>query len=98
MRRREFITLLGAAAVAGPRSAIAQQPDRMRRIGVLMGFAESDSEAQAYVAAFREGLQKFGWTDDRLGSGRGKVCYCRCSSAGPRTPRAAPGEGSQTEA
>ena len=64
MRRREFITLLGGAA-AWPLAARAQQPDRMRRIGVLMGFAESDPEAQAYVAAFREGLQKLGWTEGR---------------------------------
>jgi hypothetical protein len=53
MRRREFITLLGGAA-AWLLATRAQQPDRLRRIGVLMGFAESDSEAQAYVAAFRD--------------------------------------------
>ena len=64
MRRREFITLLGVAA-AWPLVARAQQPDRMRRIGVLMGYAEDDSEAQAWVAAFREGLQKLGWTEGR---------------------------------
>jgi putative ABC transport system substrate-binding protein len=63
--RREFITLLGGAAVAWPLTARAQQIDRMRRVGVLMGYAESDREAQAYVAAFREGLQKFGWTEGR---------------------------------
>ena len=65
MRRREFITLLGGAAVAWPLAARAQQPDRVRRIGVLMGYAESDLEGQAYVAAFREGLQKLGWTEGR---------------------------------
>ncbi len=65
MRRREFITLLGGAAVAGPVAALAQQPDRMRRIGVLMGYAESDAEGQARVAAFREGLQKLGWAEGR---------------------------------
>jgi putative ABC transport system substrate-binding protein len=64
MRRREFITLLGGAAV-WPLGARAQRSERMRRIGVLMGYAESDREAQAYVAAFREGLQKFGWTEGR---------------------------------
>ncbi|HLN48407.1 MAG TPA: hypothetical protein VK251_02775, partial [Steroidobacteraceae bacterium] len=56
MRRREFITLLGGAAVAWPLRARAQQPERMRRIGVLMGWPESDSEAQAQIAAFRDGL------------------------------------------
>ena len=65
MRRREFITLLGGAAAAWPLAARAQQPDRMRRIGVLMGFAESDPEAQAWIAAFREGLQKLGWAEGR---------------------------------
>src|SRR5438552_14271572 len=64
MRRREFITL-GGAAVAWPLDARAQQPERVRRIGVLMGFPESDSEAQAYIAAFRDGLQKLGWTEGR---------------------------------
>src|SRR6266516_4111310 len=65
MRRREFIRLLGGATVVWPLAAHAQQPDRMRRIGVLMGYPESDSEAQAYIAAFREGLQKLGWTEGR---------------------------------
>jgi putative tryptophan/tyrosine transport system substrate-binding protein len=64
VRRREFLTLFGAA-VAWPIAARAQQPDRMRRIGVLMGFAESDREGQAFVAAFREGLQKLGWAEGR---------------------------------
>jgi len=53
MRRREFLGVLGGA-VAGPVSARAQQAERMRRIGVLMGFPESDSQAQSYIAAFRE--------------------------------------------
>src|SRR4030095_17159546 len=65
MRRREFITLLGGAVVSWPLAARAQQPDRVRRIGVLMGFAENDSQAQAMIAAFREGLQKLGWTEGR---------------------------------
>ena len=65
MRRREFIRLLGGATVVWPLAAHAQQPDRMRRIGVLMGYPESDSEAQAYIAAFREGLQKLGWAEGR---------------------------------
>jgi putative ABC transport system substrate-binding protein len=64
MRRREFIALVGAAA-AWPLAARAQQPDRMRRIGVLMAHPENDPEFQAYVAAFRDGLQKLGWTEGR---------------------------------
>jgi putative ABC transport system substrate-binding protein len=64
VKRREFITLLGGAA-AWPLGAVAQQRERMRRIGVLMTFAESDLEGQAYVAAFREGLQKLGWAENR---------------------------------
>jgi len=65
MRRREFITVVGGAAVSWPLAARAQQPDRIRRIGVLMGYAESDSEGQAFVAAFREGLQKLGGVENR---------------------------------
>jgi putative tryptophan/tyrosine transport system substrate-binding protein len=63
MQRREFITLLGGAAGAWPLAARAQS-DRVRRIGVLMAYAESDPEGQAWVAAFREGLQKLGWTEN----------------------------------
>jgi putative ABC transport system substrate-binding protein len=63
MRRREFITLIGGAA-AWPLTARAQQPDRMRRIGVLMAFAENE-EGKAFVATFREVLQKLGWTEGR---------------------------------
>ncbi len=65
MQRREFITVLGGAAATWPLAALAQQPDHMRRIGVLMAHAESDPEFQAYVTAFREGLQKLGWTEGR---------------------------------
>jgi putative ABC transport system substrate-binding protein len=63
VRRRQFITLLGGAAAAWPLAARAQQTERVRRIGVLMSYAESDPEAQAWYAAFREGLQKLGWTE-----------------------------------
>ena len=64
MRRREFITLLGGAAT-WPLAAYAQQDGRVRRIGVLMGQAEDDPEAQARVAAFQQSLQRLGWSDGR---------------------------------
>ncbi|MGB8606584.1 ABC transporter substrate-binding protein [Bradyrhizobium sp.] len=64
MRRREFITFVGSAA-AWPLAARAQQPERVRRIGVLMAHAETDPEFQDYLAAFREELRKFGWTEGR---------------------------------
>jgi putative tryptophan/tyrosine transport system substrate-binding protein len=65
VNRRNFITLLGGAAAAWPFAVRAQQGERMRRIGVLMVFAESDPEAQANVRAFREALQMRGWADGR---------------------------------
>jgi ABC-type uncharacterized transport system substrate-binding protein len=64
MRRRDVIALLGGAA-GWPLAARAQQPDWMRRIGVLMAYAESDREGQTWVAAFREGLQNLGWWEGR---------------------------------
>ena len=63
MRRREFIVVVGGAAVALPSTAGAQQGERVRRIGVLMGFAESDPTAQSWVAAFRDALAKLGWSE-----------------------------------
>ena len=65
MKRREFITLFGGAAVTWPLAARAQQPDRVRRIGVLMGVTKDEPEGQARIAALREGLQKLGWIDGR---------------------------------
>src|SRR5262245_66646156 len=65
MKRRDFITLLGGAAVAWPLAARAQQPDRKRRIGVLMTLAADDPEGQARLTAFVQGLQELGWTDGR---------------------------------
>jgi len=65
MRRREFIRFFGSTAVAWPLIARAQQPDRMRRIGVLMSIAENDPEAQFRVTALREGFEKLGWTEGR---------------------------------
>ena len=61
MRRREFITLLGGAAAAWPLAARAQQPERMRRIGVLMRLAD-EPEAPARVGAFLQGLAELGWS------------------------------------
>jgi putative tryptophan/tyrosine transport system substrate-binding protein len=61
MRRREFITVLGGAAV-WPVSARAQQPERVRRIGVLLPGAADDVEFQTRVGAFQQGLQQAGWT------------------------------------
>ena len=64
MQRREFVALVSSAvAVSWPLVVCAQRAERMRRIGVLMGYDESDSEAQAQIAAFRGGLQKLGWTE-----------------------------------
>jgi putative ABC transport system substrate-binding protein len=73
--RRKFLATLGGAAVAWPLAARAQQPDRMRRIGVLVNLSENDVEAQRLVKAFREGLAQLGWgrwpqPSDRLPLGR----------------------------
>ena len=64
MRRREFITLLGGASVAWPLAAHAQQPERTRRIGVLIGDVASES-TRGYVAAFSQRLDELGWKNDR---------------------------------
>ena len=63
MRRREFITLIGAAAWSLP--AHAQQVERMRRIGILINLSENDLEAQRLITAFRERLAQLGWVDGR---------------------------------
>ena len=65
MKRREFITLLGGAAVAWPLAARAQQGERVRRVGVLSNFAESDLEAQSMVEALHQTLQELGWVEGR---------------------------------
>jgi putative ABC transport system substrate-binding protein len=61
MKRREFITLLGGAAAAWPFTVRAQQPVRVRRVGVLMSMAAEDSLGQSWLAAFAQGLQQLGW-------------------------------------
>src|ERR1700745_3148665 len=62
LRRREFIVLIGASA-AWPMVAGAQQPGRLRRIGVLMSWEESDPEIKTFLSAFMQGLAELGWTD-----------------------------------
>jgi putative ABC transport system substrate-binding protein len=65
MRRREFIRLLGGAAVLAPFSVQAQQADRVRRVGILLTFSDEDAEAKAWLAAFRQGLERRGWREGR---------------------------------
>src|ERR1700730_8913712 len=65
MRRREFIALLGGAALAGPLATRAQQPDQMRRIGALQLLADDDPEGAARHAEFENALQALGWTIGR---------------------------------
>jgi putative tryptophan/tyrosine transport system substrate-binding protein len=76
VRRREFIALLGGAAAALPLAARAQQPERMRRIGVLVGYAADDADSAAQMVAFTQALQQLGWAvghnvqiDTRYGGG-----------------------------
>jgi putative tryptophan/tyrosine transport system substrate-binding protein len=63
LRRREFITLLGGAAIAWPLAVQAQQPQRTRRIGMLMNFGADDREAQGRLAAFKQRLRELGWSE-----------------------------------
>ena len=63
MERREFITLFGGAAAAWPLAAHAQESDQIKRISVLVPYAEDDPETSLRVTALREGLLKLGWTD-----------------------------------
>jgi len=63
LKRREFITMLASTATAWPLAARAQQPRRMRRVGIVMPFAKGDSEGEARIRAFKQELAKLGWTD-----------------------------------
>ena len=64
MRRREFLVAVGSAA-AWPGGALAQRPERMRRVGVVMPVTADDQEGQARFSAFMDGLQQLGWVPDR---------------------------------
>ena len=63
MKRRDFITLLARTKAASPLAARAQQDERIRRVGLLMGYTENDPGVQSFFAAFRSALAKLGWTD-----------------------------------
>ena len=86
MGRREFITLVGGAAVAWPLAARAQQPEGVRRIGVLMNLPRTIAESQTRIAALLQGLQQLGWTDGRncgsISLGRRRCDAIRSSCGG----------------
>ena len=65
MKRRDFITVLGGAALAWPLTARAQQGDRVRRVGVLTGADENDPVWKARISAFTQALADLGWTEGR---------------------------------
>jgi len=83
LNRRDFITLLGGAAAAWPLAARAKQAERMRRIGVLMGYPEGDPQAQANVTALLRGLEDLGWIE-----GRNVQIDCRWAGGDPDKARA----------
>jgi hypothetical protein len=65
VKRREFITLLGTSVAVWPLAARAQQASGMRRVGVLMGYAENDPEAKVFFAGFTQRLAELGWVEGR---------------------------------
>jgi putative ABC transport system substrate-binding protein len=65
VKRREFMALVGGAAVAWPLAARAQQPGQIRRVGMLVGYSENDPETQARLAAFRQTFEQLGWKEGR---------------------------------
>jgi len=94
VKRREFITLLGGAAAAWPLAARAQQPEQMRRIGVLMPWAADNPVASARIAAFQHELQQLGWTagrNIRFDTRWGRRQYRRNSQTGGGIGRTRPG-------
>jgi putative tryptophan/tyrosine transport system substrate-binding protein len=84
MHRRDFITLLGGAAASWPVAAGAQQGDRMRRVGVMMAYAEDDPEAKPRITGFRLGLERLGWSE-----GRNVRFEHRLGATGPQAPELA---------
>ncbi len=82
MRRRELIVIAAGAAFLRPLIGAAQTPDRVRRIGMLIGYAEKDPETQARLAAFRQSLRALGWTE----GGNIRIDY-RFSAASPEQAR-----------
>ncbi len=65
MRRRDFFKVIGGTVAGWPLTARAQQPERMRRVGVLMGLAESDLEAQSLISTTWHRLGELGWSEGR---------------------------------
>ena len=65
MKRREFITFLGGGIAAWPLAAQAQQPERMRRVGMLVNFAEGDAEGRRRIDAFLKSMSELGWVDGK---------------------------------
>ena len=65
MRRRDFLVGVSGLAAAWPHAVRAQPYERMRLVGVLMGYPESAPEGQTFIAAFRDGFHKLGWTEGR---------------------------------